>query len=168
MTMDELGGTRPVGMCLKCQGEVSRDDVDEQMFPSVHRVCGGEVAVYLFFPGRTEDSFHEDLGWSGIDFAGDSKAVVVNAGGGDGVVLWYEGAHMAIEVVREGPYLDGLGLENAPHGISVWEGKYVPVEDQAPFEYETKPVGMFREPYPDEWAAILKNEPPWDAENTDG
>jgi len=95
---------------------------------------------------------------SQYDVTKASKAVLaVNEG--EGVVLWSVGA-INDEVKGDGPDADALGLfQNAPKGISIWEGHYVAHDD--PFGTYTVPRGHFRAPTQMEWTKIQKGECPW-------
>lgn len=87
-----------------------------------------------------------------------SKAVLA-VNNGIGTVLWAVGA-INDELKGDGPDMDALGLlQDAPHGISVWEGHYV--EHKDPFGTYTVPRGKFRPPTDTEWSKIQKNESPW-------
>jgi len=98
------------------------------------------------------------------DFENPSKAVIANVGG-DGVVLWYVGGHLDYEINEAGMGVDlcNLGLDDAPEGLSVWEGKYIghKHETMDGTEYETECVGEFRDPTEDEWELIRQNVCPW-------
>lgn len=60
--------------------------------------------------------------------------------------------------------LADLGLDDAPEGISVWEGSIRSVHYHTPDmnEHDWWLEGKFREPSNEEWEAIRKNECPWD------
>lgn len=92
-----------------------------------------------------------------------SRAVVA-MGEHDGVVLWHIGAHIHDEIQNVGSKLSDLGLDDAPQGISVWEGVWVGHETHTfdGTEYESHPSGKFREPTDEEWAAIRKGDCPWE------
>jgi hypothetical protein len=59
--------------------------------------------------------------------------------------------------------LDLLGLDDAPNGISIWEGGIKSVHVHTPDcnEHDSWLAGGFRDPTDEEWAAIRKNECPW-------
>jgi hypothetical protein len=63
--------------------------------------------------------------------------------------------------------LDDLGLDDAPEGISIWEGIIKTSHTNTPDanEYESWLAGDFRDPTPEEWEAIRKNECPWDEDD---
>ena len=97
------------------------------------------------------------------DFDKPSRAVIASDGEGNGVVLWWVGGHLWAEIDEaclRG--LDELGLDDAPHGLSVWEGHYVmppgAAEDDSP---EAK--GTFRALTDPEAEAVLERRNPWDA-----
>jgi hypothetical protein len=95
-----------------------------------------------------------------------SKAVIANPKHGGGCILWYIGGSLANEIEECGLYqLSDLGLDDAPPGISVWEGTFV--WQRGPYEHpndgDMLPSGKFREPTPEEWFWIIGNRNPWDA-----
>jgi len=102
---------------------------------------------------------------SSYNFEEPSKAVIANVGG-VGVVLWYTGGHLDYEINESGMgvQLDNLGLDDAPEGLSIWEGKYIGTKHETMdgTEYETEVSGEFRDPNDEEWAAIRRNCCPWD------
>jgi hypothetical protein len=112
-------------------------------------------------------------GYSKEDFETDSRAVCV--AGDDpsaGVVLWYDGAWLDVEIheVGQGLMLEDLGLVNAPAGISIWTGRYVTTRYDNPetgIDYDTEAVGTFRELAPAEWLAFMKGENPLETEADD-
>ncbi len=62
--------------------------------------------------------------WGNYDFSKPALAVVASDGRGNGAVLWTVGAHLNLEIEEMGLHrLDELWLDDAPLGISVWEGK---------------------------------------------
>ena len=93
-----------------------------------------------------------------------SKAVVACDGAGNGVVIWAVGGPLLFEMQEEGLYaLEDLGLGDAIEGISIWEGTYEPGNVSVEYEehFQSKAVGTFRLPTNEEWAAIKKNQCPW-------
>lgn len=56
-----------------------------------------------------------------------------------------------------------LGLDDAPEGISIWEGGIKTVHFHSPDcnEYDSSLIGSFRAPTPAEWESIMKAECPW-------
>lgn len=93
-----------------------------------------------------------------------SRAVVANGtSSGAGTVLWCAGPDIENEVRQISSRLDDLGLDDAPHGISVWEGRYVwfPGSWEYPQDGESMPEGAFRAPTDDEWQAIREGRSPW-------
>ncbi len=110
-------------------------------------------------PWRGEESDDWDL---------PSRAVVACDGNGNGAVLWTVGPHVAHELNEAGlSGLDDLGLDDAPHGISVWEGMYVtlpPSWPESAGDEGTEPCGKFREPTDQEWEAIKASRCPWEGQ----
>jgi len=93
-----------------------------------------------------------------------SLAVVASDAYRRGVVLWTVGPHVRFEMHEAGlAYLEDFGLDNAPHGVSVWEGKteYHRCGDYAE-HVEAELVGKFRQPTEHEWDCIQAGECPWD------
>jgi hypothetical protein len=93
-----------------------------------------------------------------------SKAVIAN-GKDHGCVLYYLGRSIAAEIEDAGlSELSDLGLDDAPRGISIWEGVYVftPGSFEYPAEGDSNPSGSFRPPTDDEWTAIRQGHCPWD------
>ena len=96
---------------------------------------------------------------------GPSFAVVANDDLGSGCVLWTGGPHVRFEIEEGGSHtLADLGLDNAPVGISIWEGIYVwwPGGYESPDDGGSKPAGIFRKPTENEWKAIKQGVSPWD------
>lgn len=104
---------------------------------------------------------------SKVAWEDNSFAVVACNGSGVGVVLWTGGPHVAFEISQGSAKLDDLGLDDAPAGISVWEGKYLwhPGSYEYPQDGATEPNGRFRSPTLEEWEAIKAGECPWDDED---
>lgn len=97
--------------------------------------------------------------WGDWDWNKASRAVV--AKGHIGCLLWYVGGHISFEIEEVGLYyLDLLGLDSAPPGISIWEGIYEPETDYFG-DTITHPNGEFRPPTEEEWEAIRKGNCPW-------
>ncbi len=96
-----------------------------------------------------------------------SRAVIANGrSNGNGCVVWWTGTHLHYEIHEAGlSDLSDLGLDDAPHGISVWEGYYHYTQDFSPEGVneggEAIPHGVFRAPTAEEWAAIHENRTPW-------
>lgn len=94
----------------------------------------------------------------------ESRGVVACDGKGNGCVLWYAGASLANEIEEGGlVHLGDLGLDDAPNGISVWEGRYF--WTRGPYEYpddgDSYPSGKFRDPTEEEWQKIRAGRCPW-------
>jgi hypothetical protein len=96
----------------------------------------------------------------------NSLAVVANSSAGNGgVILWTAGPHLENEIDSIGSVrLDDLGLDDAPEGISIWEGKYIGYKTGNPMdgeEWDTEAHGKFRTPTDAEWEAIRADRCPW-------
>lgn len=94
-----------------------------------------------------------ETGW---DMTKASRAVVCN-NGKQGILLYYVGAAISGEVEEAGLWhLDELGLDDAPVGITIWEGDY-----RFDGTDNTYPEGAFRSLTPDEWASVQAGREPW-------
>lgn len=95
-----------------------------------------------------------------------SKAVIAMGPDGCGVVLSTAGPHVACDIEQISGDLGDLGLDDAPPGISIWEGKSEGgAYDHYNGDYaDTYLVGTFREPTEEEWQAIRKGKCPWSDE----
>ena len=102
-------------------------------------------------------------GFEGWDAEKDSRAVIA-CKDGEGVLLWWVGYDFAIEHDAGLRQLGDLGLDDAPDGISIWEGQYQwsPGGFEHPEDGDRWPSGTFRAPTDDEWIAIRKDECPWE------
>jgi hypothetical protein len=98
---------------------------------------------------------------------GKKSLAVVTCRNGEGSVLWWVGGHIDFELSEAGMVsLGDLGLDNAPDGLSIWEGVYDYHRDQSYFHDDggwTEANGDFRRPTEEEWEWIKSNQCPWDA-----
>lgn len=92
-----------------------------------------------------------------------SRAVVAADGIGHGCLLWWIGLGLSIEHEAGLTALDDLGLDDAPHGISIWEGRYIYTRDNEPYveSYSAEAKGAFRAPDDLEWQEIRAGRAPW-------
>lgn len=94
-----------------------------------------------------------------------SKAVVANWDSSrNGIVLWFSvDSLIASEIEQLSRGLDDLGLDDAPNGISIWEGTYVwfPGGYECPQDGTSEARGTFRAPTDEEWTAIREGRSPW-------
>lgn len=96
------------------------------------------------------------------DFDKPSRAVIASDGT-DGVVLWWVGGDLWAVFESGVRSLEELGLDDAPHGLSVWEGHYVNTVGGDPESSpDVEPKGTFRDLDDDEAAAVLERRNPWD------
>lgn len=95
------------------------------------------------------------------DWSKASLAVIASDGKGNGCVLHYVGAHLHQWMSDVGRSLADLGLDDAPCGISIWEGK-THAWRSYDGEYDAELDGAFREPTPEEWGCINADDCPWD------
>lgn len=91
-----------------------------------------------------------------------SKAVIASRGG-HGAILWFRGSAIEHELDAVGGDLSDMGLDDAPDGISIWEGTYVTIRGGGEYDgdYDSEPSGKFRTPTDEEWVAIRENRSPW-------
>lgn len=110
---------------------------------------------------RNGSKWHDDFTWES-----DSLAVIACDGKGNGCVLWYGGgASLRYEIEELGMCcLSDLGLDDAPHGISVWVGRFIaePIGNYDCPDVCTEPHGKFRQPHESEWAKIRMNKNPFE------
>lgn len=102
--------------------------------------------------------------WKGLSFDEPSKGVIACDGEGRGCVLWAVGAHLRFEMEECRLFgLGDLGLDDAPAGVSIWEGKFIWQSGgwECPQDGEMFPKGAFRSPTDEEWEAIRAGRCPW-------
>lgn len=102
-------------------------------------------------------SFDEE---DGHGFDKPSRCIVACDGNGNGVVLWFDGVALSWEIEEVGCVsLEDLGLDDAPLGVSVWNGSYdyLVGPDEGPRLSES----TFRPPTEEEWNAIRGGVSPW-------
>ena len=77
-----------------------------------------------------------------------------------GAILYSRGKDLEKELEEFPGFLDELGLDDAPDGISIWEGFFearITVYPKDKVEcYSTHPVGRFRKLTDKEWAALKR------------
>lgn len=96
----------------------------------------------------------------------DSIALIAN-NGGTGVVLAYDGAGIECCIDEgNGKALDDNGLDDAPDGLSIWEGAYHTWHVHTPDmnEWEAELRGTFRDLTDREWALLRETGTPWEFE----
>jgi hypothetical protein len=90
----------------------------------------------------------------------ESKALVAQ-GHRQGCILEYTGTHIGYEVEGGAQDLTDFGLDDAPKGLSIWEGRYHydPGYDSpnGPAEGSSDPVGEFRRLTPEEWTKLARD-----------
>lgn len=93
-----------------------------------------------------------------------TNRALIASDGSNGCVLHYVGAALSFEI-EEGGFrqLVDLGLDDAPEGLSVWEGTGTWEQGgyECPEEGEVVFRGSFRELNAVEWAALRDGECPW-------
>lgn len=158
-------------------GHVSTRYLKSEEHGAVCLACGKPVC--LIEPGTKEVSmagtckfekikehtrdFPESEDW---DWDKPSMAVVAKGMQQSGCIIWCAGPIWVYWADEVGSYdLADLGLDDAPDdGISIWSGKLIDTSSwtDSGYEYDAELVGEFRDPTPEEWTAICKNECPWD------
>lgn len=101
--------------------------------------------------------------WGNLDWSKPSLAVIASDGN-DGCVIFTVGPHVKFDIKESGlgNKLSDLGLDTAPAGISIWEGKTAGGGRAPEGDYDdTYLVGTFRDPTDQEWWAIKRGECPW-------
>lgn len=91
------------------------------------------------------------------DYHRKNKAVIINHGG-DGMIVDFVGGHLSNEIEASSHFLGDLGLDDAPDGISIWEGWYWYFGDDG----DSEARGEFRDPTDEEWEVIKAGGCPWD------
>lgn len=113
------------------------------------------------YKGSLNSMFQSRPDFHSLDEKKPSRVIVAMGPNGKGAVLDYIGWHVGNEIEEAGVYeLDGLGLDDAPRGVTMWEGVYVFVGDE-PDGIEARPQGKFRRLTDAEWAAVRHGFPPW-------
>lgn len=88
-----------------------------------------------------------------------SRAVVANNTRNGGCVLWFTAdSVIEAEISNTSTRLADLGLDDAPEGISIWEGVYIKYVRQDDY---LEPSGAFRPPTDEEWTAIRAGRNPF-------
>jgi hypothetical protein len=97
----------------------------------------------------------------------DSIALIAN-NGGKGCILTYSGPGIEACVDEGGSaLLDDNGLDDAPDGLSIWEGYYCVTESHTDcgHEYDATLEGKFRPLTPTEWKLLAETGKPWKYED---
>jgi hypothetical protein len=143
--------------------QISDEQIAERANNIVQALVGLDVGPEPIWEiAATSDLVVEPPDWNW----NEASRAVVASDGHDGQVLWSKGAHIETEICESGTgsRLQDLGLDDAPCGISVWEGFYKTVQCGNPldgYDYETEPKGRFRAPTDEEWSAIRAGRNPW-------
>jgi hypothetical protein len=98
-----------------------------------------------------------------------SRAVIAQ-GKRNGCVLYVTpGSYLEQECGDISDQLGDLGLDDAPTGISIWEGTHKGggYNGHTGDYDDCYPVGTFRAPADDEWTAIREGRNPWGEETAD-
>lgn len=100
-----------------------------------------------------------------IDWNWSKPSLAVCASdGNNGWVPWHCGPHVEMQIDGLSAQLQDLGLDDAPKGISIWEGTLAGGERTYEGDYyDVYLKGTFRAPTDDEWAAIREGRCPWNS-----
>ena len=94
-----------------------------------------------------------------------NKAVIACDGRGNGCVIYCIGDIISLKVIDLDfckSNLEDLNFEDAPHGISIWEGIYnIKKNNVYNTDYYALPKGTFRNPTEEEWKCIMNNKSPF-------
>jgi len=150
-------------MCLQCPDCDGRGYLVNESVQGTQECgfCSGSGKCMELLKLSKEYSSWRD--YSKLAWEMNSKAVVC-MGMQDGFVLHTVGPALRHEMEEAGlHFLSDLGLDDAPEGISVWEGKYVWHRGgwENPDDGDSEAVGTFRELTEAEWDSVKKNECPW-------
>jgi hypothetical protein len=118
------------------------------------------LSNFIFREVKNPDPPYGGWNWSKKSLA------VIACQGGSGAALWWVGGHIDFEISEGQPSdLGDLGLDNAPDGISIWEGVYDYHSDKSYYYNDggyTEANGDFRNPTEEEWVGIREGRCPWD------
>lgn len=93
----------------------------------------------------------------------DSIALIA-CRGGHGCILDHDGLGIEadVEALGHGSLTDH-GLDDAPDGLSIWEGRLHTSESHTPdgHEYDSELIGEFRSLTDDEWKLLQTTGTPW-------
>ncbi len=95
------------------------------------------------------------------NLSSESIALIAN-NCGTGCVLTYDGKGISYFIETSGSVaLDDLGLDDAPEGLSIWEGR-VKCYDSYFGDHDEELEGNFRELYYCEWQRLAQTGEPWE------
>lgn len=92
----------------------------------------------------------------------DSIALVA-CNGHYGTVICHDGPGIESAIEDTSPALDACGLDDAPDGLSIWEGCYITTRDYWG-EYDAYLSGHFRDLTEAEWTLLRETDVPWEME----
>ncbi len=94
----------------------------------------------------------------------ESCALIANMKG-EGTVLEFDGASIYGYIEGIGHRLGDLGLDDAPEGLSIWEGTICSWRDSQTGEYDSEADGKFRPLTVEEYARMAAQHGiPWEVE----
>lgn len=118
-----------------------------------------DVISFTEFTGRDNDPTRRKR----VGATTDSIALIAS-NNGDGCILACDGPGIEADNEALSSWrLDDRGLDNAPDGLSIWEGYLHCCEINTPdaHEYETSLEGTFRELTDEEWTRYRETDRPW-------
>jgi hypothetical protein len=96
--------------------------------------------------------------WTGATT--ESIALIAN-NNGKGVVVVSCGDGISYFAEACGPYLSDMGLDDAPHGLTIWEGRVVSSYSPLDGDHDAELVGSFRALTDAEWGRLAATGAPW-------
>lgn len=121
----------------------------------------GECSLTKIFIESKEIIIEQEPPWSKYNREMKSRLVVAS-NRGQGCVLYAIGSCWEAWHEGSGSYrLEDNGLDDAPDGISIWEGRMLSWGPDRDGEYDAELRGEFRELTAYEWALLSGGEAPW-------
>lgn len=98
----------------------------------------------------------------------DSIALIASMNG-VGVILEEDGGGIEASIEEVGRAIQDNGLDDAPDGLSIWEGRYHTSCLNTPdgIDYDAELIGTFRELTDKEWQRYRDTGLPWEFEPTE-
>lgn len=97
-----------------------------------------------------------------------NSIALIASNNGKGCILAYHGSGIEADIEAIGiGTLEDHGLDNAPDGLSIWEGKLTGRSWSSPetgFDVETSLDGEFRDLTGEEWQRLQDMHTPWEFE----
>lgn len=87
---------------------------------------------------------------------------LIASNGSTGAILVHDGPGIEADIEALGyGHLDDHGLDDAPPGLSIWEGHLRVTQDHWTAEVDTELVGSFRDLTDEEWTLLRETGTPW-------